>query len=393
MKPRTLYDKIWEDHLVDEQPDGTCLIYVDRHLVHEVTSPQAFEGLRAAGRKVHAPDKTLAVVDHNVPTTDRSKPNPDPESAEQIAALAKNAKDFGIEYFNEFDKRQGIVHIIGPEQGFTLPGTTIVCGDSHTATHGAFGALAYGIGTSEVEHVLATQTLIQKKSKNMRAVVDGKLPPGVTAKDIILAIIGEIGTAGGTGYALEYAGEAIRATSIEGRMTICNMSVEGGAKAGFIAPDEIAYTYLKDKPKTPKGKAWDEAMRYWETLRSDDGAHFDREIRLDAAKLPPLVTWGTSPEQVTSITGKVPVPLGNCRRKETHRGRALARIHGPQGRREDHRPQARSRVHRLMHQWAHRGSACGCARGRWQDGQCQCQRDDRSRLRPRENAGGSGRPR
>ena len=229
MKPRTLYDKIWDDHLVDEQPDGTCLLYIDRHLVHEVTSPQAFEGLRIAGRKVHAPDKTLAVVDHNVPTTDRSKPNPDPESAEQIAALAQNAKDFGIEYFNEFDKRQGIVHIIGPEQGFTLPGTTIVCGDSHTSTHGAFGALAYGIGTSEVEHVLATQTLIQKKSKNMRAVVDGKLPPGVTAKDIILAIIGEIGTAGGTGYVLEYAGEAIRALSMEGRMTVCNMSIEGGA--------------------------------------------------------------------------------------------------------------------------------------------------------------------
>ena len=307
MTPRTLYDKIWDDHLVDEQPDGTCLIYIDRHLVHEVTSPQAFEGLRAAGRKVHAPDKTLAVVDHNVPTTDRTKPNPDPESAEQIAALAKNAKDFGIEYFNEFDKRQGIVHIIGPEQGFTLPGTTIVCGDSHTATHGAFGALAYGIGTSEVEHVLATQTLIQKKSKNMRAIVDGKLPAGVTAKDIILAIIGEIGTAGGTGYALEYAGEAIRSISIEGRMTICNMSVEGGAKAGFVAPDEKAFVYLKDKPKAPKGKAWDEAMRYWETMRSDDGAHFDREIRLDAAKLPPLVTWGTSPEKVTSITGKVPV--------------------------------------------------------------------------------------
>jgi len=240
MKPRTLYDKIWDDHLVDEQPDGTSLIYIDRHLLHEVTSPQAFEGLRTAGRKVHAPEKTLAVVDHNVPTTDRTKPNPDPESAEQIAALAKNAKDFGIEYFHEFDNRQGIVHVIGPEQGFTLPGTTIVCGDSHTATHGAFGALAYGIGTSEVEHVLATQTLIQKKSKNMRAVVDGKLPPGVTAKDIILAIIGEIGTAGGTGYALEYAGEAIRSISIEGRMTICNMSVEGGAKAGFIAPDEKA---------------------------------------------------------------------------------------------------------------------------------------------------------
>jgi 3-isopropylmalate/(R)-2-methylmalate dehydratase large subunit len=308
MKPRTLYDKIWDDHLVDEQPDGTCLIYIDRHLVHEVTSPQAFEGLRTHGRKVHAPEKTLAVVDHNVPTHDRKNtPNPDPESIEQIATLAQNVKDFGIEYYNEFDKRQGIVHIIGPEQGFTLPGTTIVCGDSHTATHGAFGALAYGIGTTEVEHVLATQTLIQAKSKNMRANVEGKLPDGVTAKDIILAIIGEIGTAGGTGYALEYAGEAIRDLSIEGRMTVCNMSVEGGAKAGFIAPDEKTYAYLKDKPKAPKGKAWDEAMRYWETLRTDDGAHFDHEIWLHAAELPPLVTWGTSPEQIASITGRVPV--------------------------------------------------------------------------------------
>ena len=307
-KPRTLYDKIWDDHLVDEQPDGTCLIYIDRHLVHEVTSPQAFEGLRLTGRKVRAPEKTLCVVDHNVPTTDRNLPNPDPESAAQIAYLAENAELFGLEYFNEFDKRQGIVHIIGPEQGFTLPGTTLVCGDSHTATHGAFGALAYGIGTSEVEHVLATQTLIQSKSKNMRAVVDGKLPEGVTAKDIILAIIGEIGTAGGTGYALEYAGEAIRSLSMEGRMTVCNMSVEGGAKAGFIAPDEKAFAYLKDRPRSPQGKRWDEAMRYWETLRSDEGAHFDREIRLDAAKLPPLVTWGTSPEQVISVTGRVPKP-------------------------------------------------------------------------------------
>ena len=306
--PRTLYDKIWEDHLVDEQPDGTCLIYVDRHLVHEVTSPQAFEGLRLSGRKVRAPDKTLCVVDHNVPTTDRKAPNPDPESAAQIAYLAENAKLFGLEYFDEFDKRQGIVHIIGPEQGFTLPGTTLVCGDSHTATHGAFGALAYGIGTSEVEHVLATQTLILTKSKNMRAVVDGKLPPGVAAKDIILAIIGEIGTAGGTGHAIEYAGDAIRSLSMEGRMTVCNMSVEAGARAGFIAPDERAFAYLKDRPRSPKGKLWDEAMRYWETLRSDEGAHFDREIRLDAAKLPPLVTWGTSPEQVTSVTGRVPIP-------------------------------------------------------------------------------------
>jgi 3-isopropylmalate/(R)-2-methylmalate dehydratase large subunit len=322
-KPRTLYDKLWDDHLVDEQPDGTCLIYVDRHLVHEVTSPQAFEGLRLSGRKVRAPEKTLAVVDHNVPTTDRHVPNPDPESAEQIRTLAQNAKDFGLEYFNEFDKRQGIVHIIGPEQGFTLPGTTIVCGDSHTATHGAFGSLAYGIGTSEVEHVLATQTLIQTKSKNMRALVDGKLPQGVTAKDIILGIIGEIGTAGGTGYALEYAGEAIRALSLEGRMTVCNMSVEGGAKAGFIAPDEKTYAYLKGRPKAPKGKAWDQAMRYWETLTSDAGAHFDREIRLDAANLPPLVTWGTSPEQVISITGRVPV-LGEIADESKRRAAATS---------------------------------------------------------------------
>jgi 3-isopropylmalate/(R)-2-methylmalate dehydratase large subunit len=306
-KPRTLYDKIWDDHLIEEEPNGACLIYIDRHIVHEVTSPQAFEGLRLAGRKVHAPNKTLLVVDHNVPTTDRNLPNPDPESAAQIAYLAENAKFFGLEYYDEFDKRQGIVHIIGPEQGFTLPGVTLVCGDSHTATNGAFGALAYGIGTSEVEHVLATQTLIQTKSKNMRAVVDGKLPPGVTAKDIILAIIGEIGTAGGTGYALEYAGEAIRALSIEGRMTVCNMSVEAGAKAGFIAPDEKTYAYLKGRPKAPKGKDWDAALAHWQTLHSDDGAHFDREVKLDAAKLPPLVTWGTSPEQVISVTGRIPL--------------------------------------------------------------------------------------
>jgi 3-isopropylmalate/(R)-2-methylmalate dehydratase large subunit len=306
--PRTLYDKIWDEHLVDEQPDGTCLIYIDRHLVHEVTSPQAFEGLRAAGRKVHAPEKTLAVVDHNIPTTDRGKPNPDPESADQIAALAQNAKDFGIEYYNEFDPRQGIVHIIGPEQGFTLPGTTVVCGDSHTATHGAFGALAYGIGTSEVEHVLATQTLIQSKSMNMLAQVDGQLPPGVTAKDIILGIIGEIGTAGGSGHTIEYAGEAIRSLSMEGRMTICNMSIEGGARAGMVAPDEKTYAYLHDRPKSPKGAAWDAARRYWDALRSDEGAHFDKVVKLDAAKLPPLVTWGTNPEQVVSVTGRVPVP-------------------------------------------------------------------------------------
>jgi 3-isopropylmalate/(R)-2-methylmalate dehydratase large subunit len=307
-KPRTLYDKIWDAHLVHEAPDGTCLIYVDRHLVHEVTSPQAFEGLRMAGRKVRAPEKTLAVVDHNVPTTDRSKGIDDPESALQIATLAENAKDFGVEYYHERDRRQGIVHVVGPEQGFTLPGTTIVCGDSHTSTHGAFGALAHGIGTSEVEHVLATQTLIQSKAKNMRVRVEGKLPEGVTAKDIILAIIGEIGTAGGNGHVIEYSGEAIEALSMEGRMTICNMSIEGGARAGLIAPDAKTFDYVKGRPRAPKAGAFELAKAHWETLYSDAGAHFDREIVLHAEKLPPLVTWGTSPEQVVSISGRVPRP-------------------------------------------------------------------------------------
>ncbi|MDP4593205.1 MAG: 3-isopropylmalate dehydratase large subunit [Beijerinckiaceae bacterium] len=305
-KARTLYDKIWDDHLVDVQKDGTSLLYIDRHLVHEVTSPQAFEGLRMSGRKVRAPEKTLCVVDHNIPTTDRSQPITDPESKAQIDQMAQNAKDFGLEYFDGFDPRQGVVHIIGPEQGFTLPGTTIVCGDSHTATHGAFGALAHGIGTSEVEHVLATQTLIQKKSKNMRVIVDGKLGEGVTAKDIILAIIGELGTAGGTGSVIEYAGEAIEALSMEGRMTVCNMSIEAGARAGLIAPDEKTYAYMKGRPRAPKGADWDKALEYWGHLKTDDGAFFDKEIRLDAAKLPPIVTWGTSPEDVASITGVVP---------------------------------------------------------------------------------------
>jgi len=305
---KTLYDKIFDDHVVEQSPDGTSLIYIDRHLIHEVTSPQAFEGLRMAGRKVRAPEKTLAVVDHNVPTTDRTKGIADEQSRVQVETLATNARDFGIEYYNERDKRQGIVHVVGPEQGFTLPGTTIVCGDSHTSTHGAFGALAHGIGTSEVEHVLATQTLIQKKAKNMRVTVDGVAPKGVGAKDITLAIIGEIGTAGGTGSVIEYAGEAIRALSMEGRMTVCNMSIEGGARAGMIAPDEKTFAFIKDRPKVPKGAAWDMAMKYWETLRSDDDAHFDREVRLDAAKLPPIVSWGTSPEDVTSVAGSVPNP-------------------------------------------------------------------------------------
>jgi 3-isopropylmalate/(R)-2-methylmalate dehydratase large subunit len=307
-KPRTLYDKIWDDHVVHEAEDGTCLLYIDRHLVHEVTSPQAFEGLRLSGRAVRHPEKTLAVVDHNVPTTDRSHGIAEPESRIQVETLARNAKDFGIEYYSERDARQGIVHVVGPEQGFTLPGTTIVCGDSHTSTHGAFGALAHGIGTSEVEHVLATQTLIQKKAKNMRVEVDGKLAKGATAKDIILAIIGEIGAAGGTGSVIEYAGEAIRGLSMEGRMTVCNMSIEGGARAGMVAPDEKAYEYLKGRPKAPMGKAWDEARRYWDRLHTDDNAHFDRVVTLDAASLPPIVSWGTSPEDVVSVTGAVPNP-------------------------------------------------------------------------------------
>jgi len=305
---RTLYDKIWDDHLVDTQEDGTSLIYIDRHLIHEVTSPQAFEGLRLAGRQVRKPESTLAVVDHNVPTTDRSAGIDDPESALQVKTLADNCAEFGIDYFDETDERQGIVHIIGPEQGFTLPGTTIVCGDSHTSTHGAFGALAHGIGTSEVEHVLATQTLIQSKAKNMRVVVDGEIPRGVGAKDIILGIIGQIGTAGGTGHVIEYAGEAIRALSMEGRMTVCNMSIEAGARAGMIAPDERTFEYLKGRPRAPKGAAWEMAMRHWETLYSDDDAEFDTEVRLDAANLPPLVTWGTSPQDVVAIDGRVPDP-------------------------------------------------------------------------------------
>jgi 3-isopropylmalate/(R)-2-methylmalate dehydratase large subunit len=307
-QPQTLYDKIFEDHVIDRQEDGTCLLYIDRHLVHEVTSPQAFEGLRLSGRKVRTPQKTLAVVDHNVPTTDRSHGIDDPESRVQVEQLATNARDFGIDYFDAMDVRQGIVHIIGPEQGFTLPGTTIVCGDSHTSTHGAFGALAHGIGTSEVEHVLATQTLIQEKAKNMRINVEGKLKDGVTAKDIVLAIIGEIGTAGGTGYVIEFAGEAMRALSMEGRMTVCNMTIEGGARAGMIAPDEKTFAYLMGRPRTPKGAAWEQARRYWDTLRSDEGAHFDKEIRIEAGNLPPLVTWGTSPEDVIAITGRVPHP-------------------------------------------------------------------------------------
>ena len=306
--PQTLYDKIWNEHLVHKQEDGTSLLFVDRHLIHEVTSPQAFEGLRNSNRKVRQPKLTLAVADHNVPTTDRSKGIDDEDSKIQVDTLEKNCKEFGIELFGMNDKRQGIVHIIGPEQGFTQPGTVIVCGDSHTATHGAFGALAFGIGTSEVEHVLASQTLVQKKAKNFRINVNGKLSVGVTSKDVILQIIGKIGTAGGTGYVVEYAGSLISSLSVEQRMTICNMTIEGGARAGLIEPDKKIFDYLKNKPKSPKNKNWDQAIEYWKSLKTDSDAKFDKEINLIGEEISPMVTWGTSPQDVVTIDGKVPNP-------------------------------------------------------------------------------------
>ena len=317
--PQTLYDKIWNEHLVHQQDDGTSLLYVDRHLIHEVTSPQAFEGLRILKRKVRQPNLTLAVADHNVPTTDRSKGIDDIESKIQIETLERNCKEFDIELFGMNDKRQGIVHIIGPEQGFTQPGTIIVCGDSHTATHGAFGSLAFGIGTSEVEHVLATQTLIQKKAKNLRINVNGKLPIGVTSKDVILQIIGKIGTAGGTGYVIEYSGEVIKALSVEQRMTICNMTIEGGARAGLIEPDEKIFSYLKDKPKSPHGEDWKKALNHYEKLQSDSNCKFDKEISIEGNDISPMVTWGTSPQDVVSIEGNIPDP-----KKENDKDKRIA---------------------------------------------------------------------
>jgi len=320
--PRTLFDKIWENHVVHRQDDGTCILYIDRHLVHEVTSPQAFEGLRLQGRRVRRPGATLAVADHNVPTTDRSQGISDEESRIQVETLARNAAEFGIDYFGMDDVRQGIVHIIGPEQGFTQPGMTIVCGDSHTSTHGAFGALAFGIGTSEVEHVLATQTLQQRPAKNMRITVDGQVADGITAKDIILNIIGRIGTAGGTGHVIEYAGQAIRALSMEGRMTVCNMSIEAGARAGLIAPDEKTFAYLQGRPLVPKGAQWEQAVAFWRTLPSDEGAHYDTEVVIDGAEIAPAVTWGTSPQDVLPITASVPDPADI---DDPHRKRAMER--------------------------------------------------------------------
>ncbi len=310
MSGKTLYDKIWDAHLVHEDEDGSSLIYIDRHLIHEVTSPQAFEGLRAAGRTVRAPEKTIAVPDHNVPTTaDRAQGIENEESRIQVDVLEQNAHEFGItNYYPMNDQRQGIVHIVGPEQGWTLPGMTVVCGDSHTATHGAFGALAHGIGTSEVEHVLATQTLIQQKSKNMKVEITGRLTPGVTAKDITLSVIGHTGTAGGNGHVIEYMGDAIRGLSMEGRMTVCNMAIEGGARAGLIAPDETTFAYVKGRPHAPKGEDWDAALEWWRTLKSDDDAHWDKVVTIRGEDIAPVVTWGTSPEDVLPITGEVPDP-------------------------------------------------------------------------------------
>ena len=322
MKPQTIFDKIWNNHLVEKQEDGTCLIYIDRHLVHEVTSPQAFEGLRNSGREVRKPNYTFAVADHNVPTSDRSQGITNKESRIQVETLEKNCKDFGVTLFPLLDKRQGIVHIVGPEQGITQPGMTIVCGDSHTATHGAFGALAFGIGTSEVEHVLATQTLIQKPAKNMRISVEGQVGPSVTSKDIILNIIGKIGTAGGTGYVIEYSGDAIKNLSMEGRMTICNMSIEGGARAGLIAPDEKTFSYIKNRPYAPKNEDWAKAVNFWKKLPSDPNSKYDKEVKIKASSIEPQVTWGTSPQDVAPVNGYIPDPKNT---KDENRKKAILR--------------------------------------------------------------------
>ena len=394
-EPRTLFDKIWANHLVDTQEDGTCLIYIDRHLVHEVTSPQAFAGLRAAGRGVRRPDATIAVADHNIPTVpaDRAGVIENEESRIQVETLERNVVEFGVPYYPVNDVRQGIVHIIGPEQGMTQPGTTVVCGDSHTSTHGAFGALAFGIGTSEVEHVLATQTLIQRPARNMRVDIDGTLPPGCTAKDLILAAIGHIGTAGGTGHVIEYTGQAIRELSMEGRMTVCNMSIEAGARAGLIAPDDTTFGYLKGRPHAPKGAAWDAAVAVWKRLPSDPGAAYDKEVWLRAEDIAPHVTWGTSPQDALPITASVPDPARDRRRGPAPGGAAVDRLYGAPGRPAPAGDRHRHGVHRLLHQRAHRGHP-----GR-RGGRCRAQgRRRRARpggagLRPGEGAGRGGRAR
>lgn len=308
MKARTLFDKLWDGHVVEQLPDGTAILYIDRHLIHEVTSPQAFEGLRVAGRKIHNPEAMMAVIDHNVPTTDRSQPIAEDESRQQIEALEHNVKEFGVPFIPLKSDKQGIIHVVGPEEGITLPGMTIVCGDSHTSTHGAFGALAFGIGTSEVEHVMATQTLLQKPAKNLKIEIEGKLKPGMTAKDVVLAVIGKIGTAGGTGHVIEFAGSVIRNLDMAGRMTVCNMAIEGGARSGLIAPDEVTFEYIKGRPNAPQGADFDAAVEYWKSLVSDEGAEYDKVIHINVDDLEPMVTWGTSPEDVLPITGNIPDP-------------------------------------------------------------------------------------
>ena len=391
--PRTLFDKIWEQHLVDQQDDGTCLIYIDRHLVHEVTSPQAFEGCARQWTQGASARCDLAVPDHNVPTTDRSKGIEDEQSRIQVETLQQNCRDFGVQLFDVDDIRQGIVHIIGPEQGFTLPGMTIVCGDSHTSTHGAFGALAFGIGTSEVEHVLATQTLYQKRPANMRITVDGELPFGVTAKDVVLAIIGKIGTAGGTGHVIEYAGDVIRNLDMAGRMTVCNMTIEAGARAGLIAPDETTFDYIQGRPMAPKAGAYEQAVEFWKTLPSDDGARYDKEVVLKAEDIEPQVTWGTSPQDVVPITGHVPHPRAES---DPNRRMAMERsldLYGPGAGHAGLRDQDRQGVRRLLHQWPHRGPARRRESGRRQAHRRPCRSVDRARLRFGEAPGGGGRSR
>ena len=390
--PRTLFDKVWDAHVVDRMEDGTCVLYIDRHLVHEVTSPQAFEGLRMAGRRVRRPDATVAVVDHNVPTSDRSAGIAEPESRLQVETLEQNVAEFGVPYIPLLDARQGIVHIIGPELGISLPGATIVCGDSHTSTHGALGALAFGIGTSEVEHVLATQTLLQKPAKNMLVEVDGSLAPGVTAKDIVLAIIGRIGTAGGTGHVIEYAGDAIRGLDMAGRMTVCNMSIEAGARAGMIAPDETTFDYVRTRPQAPKGEQLDQAIAYWRTLPSDAGASYDRIVRLDAAEIAPMVSWGTSPEAVLPITGEVPDPASYADPAQADQVRRMLDYMGLRPGQKLAELPGRRRVHRQLHQRPDRGHA---RRRRHRPRPSRGARragDGGSRQRPGEAAGRAGRP-
>ncbi len=392
-KPRTLFEKIWDEHVVYDEPDRQTILYIDLHLVHEVTSPQAFESLRLSGRKVRRPELTLSTVDHNVPTTDRSLPILDPISKQQIDTLRNNCREFGITLYDIHDPRQGIVHVIGPEQGYTQPGMTIVCGDSHTSTHGAFGALAFGIGTSEVEHVLATQTLLQSKAKTLELRVDGRLGPGVTAKDVILYLIGQITTSGGTGYCVEYTGEVVRSFSMENRMTVCNMSIEGGARAGLIAPDETTYDYLRGRPHAPQGAEFDKAVARWRKLPTDAGAKYDKSLVFDGTKIAPQVTWGTNPGQVAAVNDRVPKPAEFSDPNEQKAAASALEYMGLSGGEADLRFETRPRVHRLVYQRPHRRPAgrrrCG---QRPQSGQPRG-RDGRPRQRTREAASGKRGPR